>query len=315
MAAAFLVNLLFWTGISAGGIVFAALVDTTGGRWADPLRNTAERFTRFLPIAIVLLALLMWRSADVYSWARHPAGSAWFAPAFVAARDLVALAATSMAAFMFQRASRRATTSREQPTRATREAIVLLIVYAVAFSLLAVDLIMSLEPRWTSTLFPAYVFTGNVYAGVASMACVAAWSSRKPESAASAALMRDLANVLVGFGLFWAYLFWSQFLVIWYGNVTREVDFMAARIGVSRAPGWIVLAACCAVPAIALVPRSGKTAAMLRFVAPIALVGLWLERWLLVAADVPSRSPVPALLVSALFSAAFVAAVRPLAPD
>ena len=123
-----------------------------------------------------------------------------------------------------------------------------LIVYAFGFSLIAVDAIMSLEPRWTSTLFPGYIFTGNVYAGIAGVAALVGWNVGTLQGTLSPARSRDMANVLVGAALFWLYLFWSQFLVIWYGNVTAEVGYMMARLDAQRAIAWTVLAMCGAVP-------------------------------------------------------------------
>jgi hypothetical protein len=305
MAAAFLTNFLFWAGVAIGGVVLGALVDTAGGAWLGPMRITAEGFRWFLPIAFGLFLLLMWRSREVYPWARSAPVPAWFRPSLVALRDALALAAVFGCAFAYCRASRRHRAG--EATAAGRTAVVLLIVYAVGYSIVAIDLVMSLEPHWTSTLFPAYIFTDNVYAGAAAVATLSAWAdsaSGGPEPR----YLRDMANLLVGLALFWMYLFWSQFLVIWYGNLTSEVGFMTARIGTSRPLGWVILVMCCAMPALLLVPQWGKRAATLRIVAPIVLAGLWLEHWLLVAADLP-RSSVPAVaLVTALFAAAFAAA-------
>lgn len=309
MAAAFLANFLFWIGVALGGIVFAALVEVCGGRWPGPLRLTAERFGRFVPIALALFVVLVWRRADVYPWARSTGGDTRLREWLVAVRDAIALAAIYACAVAFCRASARARQNASAPSPA-RSAILLLAVYAVGFSLLAVDLIMSLEPRWTSTLFPAYVFTGNVYAGTAAVATVSAWDG-PDATAAAAARTRDMANLLVGIALFWTYLFWSQFLVIWYGNVTAEVGFMMARVGTTRALGWVVLALCSAVPTIALVPQRGKDTRTVKIVAPAILLGLWLERWLLVAPDLPSQHAVFAALgMTAAFGAAFVWAIR-----
>src|SRR3954471_12670488 len=214
MTAAFLTNVLFWSGLAIGGVVFAALLEVTGGEWSGPLRLIAERFRWFLPISFVSMVVLMWRSGDVYPWARQSLASPWFRPWFVALRVDLACAVVYAAAFGFCHAARR---SREEPRcrSAMASAVLFLIVYALGFSLIAVDLIMSLEPRWTSTLFPAYVFTGNVYGGIAAVAAWAARTHGSPADLLSRPRARDIANLLAGIALFWMYLFWSQFLVIW----------------------------------------------------------------------------------------------------
>jgi hypothetical protein len=310
MATALLTNILFWSGVAIGGVVFAALLEVTGGEWSGSLRVVAERFRWFLPISFGSIIILMWRSEAIYPWAKQSFGSPWFRPWFVALRVDVACAVVYACAFAFCRASRRA---REDPTgrSAMSSAVAFLIVYALGFSLIAVDAIMSLEPRWTSTLFPAYVFTGNVYAGTAAVAALATWDIGRPSAEMTRARSRDLANLLVAAALFWLYLFWSQFLVIWYGNLTAEVGFVTTRLDGLRAVAWTVLALCCVVPAVVFVPRWGKRASAIKIIAPLILLGMWFERWVLVAPDVPSRSPVlSALVTTAAFAVVFVFSVR-----
>jgi hypothetical protein len=309
MVTALLTNILFWSGVAIGGIVFAALLEVTGGEWSGPLRLRAERFRWFLPLSFLAFAVTMWRSDTIYPWARQAVGSRWFRPSFVALRVDITCALVYACAFAFCRASRRSRLD-GTPGSAVTSAVVFLLVYGLGFSLIAVDTIMSLEPRWTSTLFPAYVFTGNAYAGMACLAALAVWDSGT-ETEMPPARARDMANLLVAAALFWLYLFWSQFLVIWYGNLTAEVGFMMARLDRFRPIAWIVLALCSAIPAVIFVPRWGKRAAALRLVAPLILIGMWLERWMLVAPDVPSHSSVlAAILVTAAFAAAFFLSVR-----
>jgi hypothetical protein len=310
MAAAFLANFLFWSGVSIGAVVLAALVDVAGGAWLGPMRDMAERFRRFLPWSFVLFAVLMWRRADVYPWARNRADTVWLAPVFVALRDGVALAAVYGCAFAYCSASRRARSGGDRGAGTDGAAVTFLIVYAIGFSILAVDLIMSLEPHWTSTLFPAYVFTGNLYGGTAAVVTWAAWTDDASVTLLSRSRVRDAANLVAGIALFWMYLFWSQFLVIWYGNLTGEVGYMMARLGTSRALGWTILVMCWAAPVMVFVPQWGKRAIALRVVGALVLIGCWLERWLLVAPDLPPASAVQTFAITALFVVLFVVSMK-----
>jgi hypothetical protein len=300
MTAAILTNVVFWSGVAIGGVVFAALLEVTRAEWSGPLRLTAERFRWFLPISFAAMVALMWRSK-------------------YALRVDLACAVVYISAFLFCRAAR---TSRERagnhaPGAATRSAVVFLLIYALGYSLVVVDTIMSLEPEWTSTLFPAFVFTGNVYCGIAAVAGLAAWNLGVPGDALSRPRSRDVANLLVGMALFWFYLFWSQFLVIWYGNLPSEVRFMTPRLGDLRVVAWTVFVACCALPAIVFIPRWGKRAETIKVLAPLILAGMWLERWLLVAPAVPSRSTISSILVTLGFAAVFLMLMtgRSAAPD
>jgi len=186
-----------------------------------------------------------------------------------------------------------------------------LIVYALGFGVVVVDVLMSREPRWTSTLFPVFVLTGNVYAGVAMIALISACRPVQSPEALTRSETRDLANILAGLALLWIYLFWSQFLVIWYGNMTSDVGYMMRRIDVSRPAGWTVLAMCGGAPAFVFVPQWGKHRVALRVMSTIILAGLWLEQWILVAPEIPAGEPLLlAPAITAVFIAAFALSMR-----
>ena len=195
---ALLVNFLFWTGLAIGAVVFAALLELTDAAWAQPLRPIAERLRWFLPISLAIY-IGAFAAARAFAW-----------------RDLLVLALPYAAAFWFCQVAR------------LRTAIVLLVVYAIAFSVIAIDVVMSLEPGWVSTLFPAYFFTANVYGGIAAVAVVAAFAV--PREMFDTSLARDLRSVLLGFALFWMYFTWTQFLVIWYGNLPTDTGYVIGRL-------------------------------------------------------------------------------------
>jgi hypothetical protein len=239
-------------------VVFAALLELTDAAWATALRPLAQRFRRFLPVSLVLYVALF-VLARAFSWF-----------------DACALAATYIAAFWFCLTSEGLAPRR--PTR-VRAAIALLIVYPVSFSVIAIDGIMSLEPAWTSTLFPAYVLTANVYAGIAAVA-IAAPGNRSAS--------RDLAAVLLGCALMWMYFVWSQFIVIWYGNLPDETGWVIERVaGHWRVLAWIVLITRCALPVAMLLTTTGRRPLPLAALAAIIVAGFWIECWLLVGPPLP----------------------------
>src|SRR5437764_8078495 len=137
------INWWFWSGLAIGTAVFAALLEVTGGAWGKRLVEIALRLRRFLPISAVAYVPFLFIAPRMY----------W--------RSGVAVVITYIVAFWFLR-----TEDAARKTR-MRAAVTLLIVYAGAFSLAAHDLIMSLEPTWVSTLFPAYASLSSVYGGIA----------------------------------------------------------------------------------------------------------------------------------------------------
>jgi hypothetical protein len=244
-----------------------------------------RRFRRFLPLSLAAFIALLWgvpgipaRSVIAVTLAYAAAG--WFA------RDVNASAAR------------------------TRAGVILLIVYAAAFSLIAHDVVMLREPGWTSTLFPAYVALSNVYGGIAAIACAIVLSSRG-RAWLTAARTRDLAMIVVGFAMLWLYFVWSQFLVIWYGNLPDEAAFIVRRAaGGWRTLAWAILATRCALPVVALLAEGGRHRWMLGMIAAVVVAGFWAES-LLVVGPAMAFSPASTALVTSLSALLFFASVLP----
>ena len=164
----------------------------------------------------------------------------------------------------------------------------LVLVYAVVMSLFAIDWAMSLEPHWLSTMFPPWFFMGAFWGGAAATALAAVLLKRTDAFAdrhISAHQLHDLGKLTFAFSVFWTYLFFSQYLVIWYGKLPWEQEWLVHRSGAEWGPlGLLVIVLCFVVPFSALIGERPKTVpAWLGGVALLALTGLWLERYLLIA--------------------------------
>jgi len=304
---AVLTNFVFWTGLSAGGVAFAALLDVTGAEWAGPLRSVGYRFRRFLPLSVVLYLLLLAGARATrggaedprYAWIAHPPGSLWFAFGFAASRDAVALVAATAAAIWSS------SIPNDAPPSRARAPVVFLIVYTIAFSILTIDLVMSLSAPWGSVLFPAYVLTANVYSAIAAIALAAVWRAGDGDIVLSEGRACDVGKLLFGFALLWMYLVWSQFLVIWYGNLTEEVEYVIVRLYGAWQPlaiaTWLTRFA---LPFVVLLPRAGKRRVPVLAVSAVVIAGFWAECFLLIA---PDAAPVPSIAAAAAVTASFAA--------
>ena len=167
-----------------------------------------------------------------------------------------------------------------------RLAVALLIAYVPLFSLVAIDFIMALDAHWFSALLGGYFLTGNLTAGAALLALVAAAGSNRLGlgNRVGDRQRHDAGKLLFGFSILWAYMLWSQYLVIWYGDLPEEARFIHHRMHGAWAPvAWTVFAAVFAVPFVLLLSRKLKMRpAALGAVAGLVLAGVWLERFLLV---------------------------------
>jgi hypothetical protein len=170
---------------------------------------------------------------------------------------------------------------------------VLVLAYALVFTLLGVDQVMALDPTWTSTLFGAYFFVVNLYLGWAGLAVAASLvrlrGFREVGPAVGDDVLHSLGKLLFAFCFLALDFFWSQFLVIWYGNLPEETPFVLRRI---RELPWahvafLVLVFCFAVPFVALIFKGIKRdPRTLLAVGLLVAVMMWVERFLLVAPSV-----------------------------
>jgi hypothetical protein len=318
---AYHVNWLFWTGLSQAGILFSATQVLSKSRWSHPLRRIAEASVAFLPISFVLFLVLWLGRASIFPWVTVPVEEwpkgFWLRDWFVFGRDGVGLLVLYALSFWFVYHSLRSdrATGEElarSEERLSRLAGGLAVAYGVVMSILAFDLIMSLAPHGMSNLLGAYFFMAAWLAALMALALTTIFWRRHLglDSLVTPKTLHDLGKLCFGFTVFWAYLFFSQFIVIWYGNMPEETSFMMLRIAAQpwRPIGILMVVLVFVVPfwgLMGVVPK--KTPAILGTFAVISLVGLWLDRWVFVVPSIvegAARAPLgwPELLVTIGFA-------------
>jgi hypothetical protein len=193
------------------------------------------------------------------------------------------------------------------------------ILYAVVLSIVRFDWAMSLEPHWFSTIFGAWFFMGAFWGGMAATAWATVYlKKRDPDlnKLMGPQQLHDLGKLTFAFTVFWAYLFWSQYIVIWYGKLPWEQAWIIRR---AEAP-WralTILARCSSaswIPFAGLMGRKPKmTPWSLRLFSTVILIGLWLERYLMVVPSIHHGGPAITLMepaIGLLFLGLFLWSVR-----
>ena len=312
---ALLVNFLFFAGLAQAGIVLSALLQVTSARWGRPVKRLAEATASFLPVAFVLQVVLCLGITSWATWVHEPieAKTPWLNIPFFVGRQIVGFLFLSGLSLLYvyrsvrpdigmldESGERKATgLSRrliadwqgvvDERQRNQRSQGILapcvLIAYSWIFSLVAFDFVMSLAPHWYSSLAGAYYFIGNVFVGIAFLVLAAVWARTRLnlEGYIGANQLHDLGKLLFGFCTLWAYMLWSQYLVIWYGDLPEETEFIIHRMSGSWAPlTWVVLVLAFCVPFVVLLSRQVKTrVGGLATVAAVVMIGMWLERFLI----------------------------------
>ncbi len=262
---------LFLASIGGGSIFLVAIEYIGGAVWSVPIRRVTEFLGGITPVVPVVAVPLLLNLHDVFHWT-HPeavqadpvlAGkSPYLNVSFFVFRFLAIFALWNLFYLFFFRNSTRQDLSRNQrlTTRNIRLAAIFLPVFAVTLTLTAVDWAMSLEPHWYSTIFGVYYFSGTVLAAVAATTYVVV---KFQEKGFLPNLARDhlysLGALLFAFVNFWAYIAFSQFLLIWYANLPEETYWFMAR----WQGGWeyfsvLLIVVHFAVPYFALLAQDAK---------------------------------------------------------
>jgi hypothetical protein len=257
----YLVAYLFGLGITLGGLGIVLLHHLTGGRWGQVLRPLLQAQAQTLPLGALLFVPLVFGLGDLYSWAdpdvvahdehlRHK--SQYLNVPFFLARAAGYFAAWAGLAYLEGTWSRQLEQTGD-PRLARRLQYFSsagLAVLGLTVTFAAVDWVMALEPEWYSSIFGVLVATGQVLAGFAFAVAVLLLPAevRSQGGAIEPDVLNDLGNLLLAFVMLWAYMSFSQFLIIWSGNLPEEVVWYLKR----SQGGWAWVAGALAVFSFAL---------------------------------------------------------------
>jgi hypothetical protein len=235
------VGYLLLTSVAVGSVFLVALEYIGGAVWSTPMRRVNE-FLGALVLLLPLVALPMffhlhdlfhWMHEDVVAADKVLAGKSPYLNAnFFLIRFVVVFALWSLFYFLFTRNSAKQDTTKDPrlTTINIRLAAGFLPVFAISLTLTAVDWAMSLEPHWASTIFGIYYFAGTVLASISAATVVIVLFH---EHGYLPKLQRDsfysLGALLFAFINFWAYIAFSQFLLIWYANLPEETIWFMTR--------------------------------------------------------------------------------------
>jgi len=317
-----LFNWLFWSSLAIGMVMLAVALHLTSADWAWSVQRFALAGVAFLPISFVLLILVFFGSEHYFHHWLHPVGydpiieakRAWLTLPGMIARDFIGVGILYGLAIAFAFFSLRPDVygvagSRHLPIydRMTRDfrgvevearhsrtvrnklGVVMGILFAVFWGLIAIDLVMTMDPHFFSTMFPVTFFWAAVHGGVATT--VIAMTLLRTRMGLTDFITRrqyhDIGKLLFGFSVFWMYINWSQYIVIWYGLLPWEQPFFVHRF---EAPyGQVAIAIVVLIfvlPFFGLLTRPPKMIPeVLSFFAGLILIGGWLERFLI---SVPS---------------------------
>ncbi|MDQ2868689.1 MAG: hypothetical protein M3R59_09815 [Verrucomicrobiota bacterium] len=239
---------LFWIGLSLGALVIVMMQFLTGGMWGVAVRRLSEAAFMTLPMMALLFLPVLFGIRQIYGWslpnglpavgARHK--HQYLTIPLFTARSVLYFAVLIIIALLLRRWS----ATQDESDAASRRVSALsaggLVAYILCMNFASTDWVMSLDPQWYSTVFVVVFAAGQFLAALALMtALLSTFSSHfSLADAIPIKAFHDLGNMLLTFVVFWIYVSFSQFLIIWSGNLPREISWYLER---SRG-GWQWLA-------------------------------------------------------------------------
>ena len=323
---AWLLNFAFFLSLALGALFMVVLHHLTRAGWSVVVRRLAEGLASTLPLLALLFVPVLLGMKHLYHWsvpalvANDPvllAKASFLNIPFFVIRWIVYFASWIVTARYFVGRSLAQDTSGDVGlTVAMQKAgAPAMLIFGLTSTFAAVDLLLSLDAHWYSTIFGVYFFAGCVVAMVAAIILTAYGLQRAGwlHQSITVEHYHDLGKLLFAFVVFWAYIAFSQYMLIWYANIPEETGWLLRRqthgwdgVGLALILGHFV------VPFIALLSRTPKRRPHLLAIAAAWLLAMhWLDLyWVVMPEASAERAGVHAVDVALFvgFGGLFVAA-------
>ncbi|MEK6320603.1 MAG: hypothetical protein AABN33_02845 [Acidobacteriota bacterium] len=288
----YLLGYVFWAGIALGCLAILMLQHMSGGAWGLVIRRLLEAATRTFPLLALLFLPVAFGVGSIYTWAQpdHAGASealkhalahkaAYLNVPFFLARAVFYFAVWHLMAYFLNkwsleqdRTGHRPLTTKLQGLSATG-----LVLYGLTATFASIDWLMSLDPQWFSTIYGILVMGGQGLSAMAFIIAVVVLLARyKPLSEViKPSHLHDLGKLMLAFLMLWAYFSFSQFLIIWSGNLPEEIPWYVRRLQSSwKWVGLSLVVLQFALPFVLLLSRDLKRNAKTLVAVAIAIIVL-----------------------------------------
>ncbi len=239
----YLIGWTFWTGIGIGSLALLMLQHLTGGGWGLVIRRVLEAATRTLPVmAILFLPIILGAHSLYHEWAdreevaKHPVvqlKTGYLNVPFFAVRAVIYFAVWITLVYLFNKWSlaqdRTADNRYTKNMRTLSGPGMVALIFTVTFA--SIDWYMSLEPEWFSTIYGFIFVAAWTLSALAFVIAMMAWlTGQEPMKRIVAPLhFHDLGKLLLALVMLWSYFAFSQYLIIWSGNLPEEIGYYLHR--------------------------------------------------------------------------------------
>lgn len=237
---AYLVAFMFWMAIALGGLFFTMIHHLVGAEWSIVIRRIPETLASAIPMMAILFIPIVLGMHDLYEWSHEEAvandpllqhKSAWLNPIGFTIRAYIYFGVWTLIAWTLYKASLAQDSGKDVTEKMRGVSAPSMIVFALSITAAAFDWLMSLDPHWFSTIFGVYFFAGSWWTTLAFVVLLSMYLRGKSKLGEVMTIehYHDLGKLMFGFTVFWAYIGFSQFMLIWYGNIPEETIWYKHR--------------------------------------------------------------------------------------
>lgn len=289
------VNFVFYLGITQTGIVFSAIMRLSKSEWGRYFSRLGEILTlSFMPVAaIVYIILYIFGTDHLFYWAHpekfHGHISPWVGRGLFFWRNVISNALFYITSYLYFSSGRREE-KQAHPHEGLKKrrnilAGAVCFFFVIANTTIAWDFGMMIIPHWESSIFPPYFWSGNILSGTAFVFLMSLFFiPGGPGERMDKEILDSMGKVFMGLVLLWAYMFWSQHIVLWYANVPQMMKPVFKQMTGYFAPTFIfMLFTLFIIPFFALLFRRFKLSAnAMAVIAGLIFVGMWVSRYLMI---------------------------------
>lgn len=289
------VNFVFYLGITQTGVAFSAIMRLAKSEWGTHFSRLGEVLTlSFMPVAAIVYIILYIFGVDhIFYWANpekfHGHISPWVGRGLFFWRNVIANALFYIASYLYFSSGRREEDQshprEELKKRRNILAGVVCFFYVIANTMIAWDFGMMIIPHWDSSIFPPYFWSGTLLSGTVFVFLMSLlFTPGGPGKNMDKEILDSMGKVFMGLVLLWAYMFWSQHIVLWYANLPHMMEPVFRQMRGNFAPTFIFMVfTLFIIPFFALLFRRIKLSPnAMAIIAGLIFAGMWVSRYLMV---------------------------------
>lgn len=291
----FLVNNIYFVTVAVSGVFFLAVTGVLQASWITPYKRIPEAMTKYLPYGFALMLLTFFGLHDLYEWTHTEVVKndpiliqkvAWLNTAGFMSRMVIIFMAWIFCGRRLLGLSKKQDEGVDVADKLISTSALSLVLFSFAIFVAAFDWLMSVEPHWFSTIYGVGFFAGSFVSGM-TFICLITIKLREwgyLEGVVNDNHFHDMGKWMFGFSVFWAYIWLSQFLLIWYANIPEETEYYVLRMDHWGYAFWANLIINFAIPFFGLMTRAAKrSTTRLKIIGSVILFGHFLDLYLMVA--------------------------------